>query len=81
MNEYPKWMYHAVELPQIVADKEAEDKLGPDWSSTYIKQDWPKMIFPKDGGEGVIAANPDEAAAIEKGEKQAHPASHKAKTK
>ena len=31
-KEYPKWVYHAKKAPRVVADKEAHEALGEDWS-------------------------------------------------
>lgn len=34
MDEFPKWVYHATEPAQIVADRDAQDALGEEWAET-----------------------------------------------
>lgn len=36
-NEYPKWKYHAFEVPKIVHSKEEETALGEGWSDRPVE--------------------------------------------
>lgn len=65
-SEYPKWKYHRLELPRMVANEEAEASLGPDWNDEYQYQEWPRYVALPDGGHAIVAG-PDELEELESG--------------
>jgi hypothetical protein len=65
-REFPRWMYHALSLPRMVADAQEERALGPEWSRTYIHQEYPKVKYHWNG-KNVTVKNAEEEAALRGG--------------
>jgi hypothetical protein len=44
-QEFPRFMYHASEVPRTVASAREETDLGSEWSRAYIYQAYPKVKY------------------------------------
>jgi len=71
-GEYPLYMYHPTEKPQLVETKERRAELGHQgWSETYIQQVFPRMFYrltkKKDAdGQPIVEQRTVETAEAEK---------------
>jgi hypothetical protein len=43
--EYPKYMYHTSQQPQMVFSAQQQAALGPEWSEIYIYQEYPRVKY------------------------------------
>jgi hypothetical protein len=65
-REFPRWMYHPVSPPRIVSNAQEEGASGPEWSRTYIHQEYPKVKYHWNG-KNVTVNNAEEEAALRGG--------------
>jgi hypothetical protein len=56
-------MYHATKAPEVVSSEQEEADLGPEWSRTYIHQDYPRVKYHWNR-KPITVQNWDEEAAL-----------------
>ena len=59
-REYPKDMYHKTLTPIRVYSRKEEEKLGPEWQTTYFHQDYPKTIYHKTERAKLVRSKAEE---------------------
>jgi hypothetical protein len=59
---HPKFMYHPVKPPVQVYSQKEIDELGPDWSETYIRQEYPKAKYHWTGKTATVKSFDEEVA-------------------
>ena len=64
---WPKWVYSATEAPRQVHSQQELDCLEGEWSTEYIKKDYPKMKFGTGDREGetIVVDNPEDEGRLE----------------
>jgi hypothetical protein len=61
---WPRYAYHATEPPRVVSNNDEFQALGEGWQLTYIKKDYPKMMFAPNGDTAVVNTPEEEAAQV-----------------
>ena len=61
-REFPGWLYHATQRPQMVMSREEEARLGREWSRVYIHQEYPKVKYHWNGKDKTVQSAVEEAA-------------------
>ena len=59
-RDYPRWMYHPVKHPCLVANREEEAELGQEWSRVYVHQEFPKVRYHWSGKDKTVKNSAEE---------------------
>ncbi len=67
-QEFPKWKYHAIEMPELVKSKDEEAALGDGWGDAPIiaTEDDLEEYMAQQSGEHPVEKTPDPVAATTK---------------
>ena len=66
-EKFPKTMFHASLPPKRVYSPDELKKLGPGWYSSYIPQDYPRILYRQDGQQCSVLDEEEEKAKAAQG--------------